>query len=109
MEAYYVEKGSVALYGRFLYGDKPLHYKKVKTMDPKVPKKIRLDLSLYCRPGWIYSITIVSNFKRQYFLKHKLNICLMPKHLHFLTTPVTLKNSVIDFVNHFKGKSTTIA
>lgn len=58
----------------------------VKKMSIKIPKKIRLEKSLYCNPGWIYSVTIVTDFKSQYFL-----------------------NSVIDFVNQFKSKSTTIS
>jgi len=135
-------------------------------MNPEIPKKIRLDSSLYCKPGWVYSISVVANFKRQYFLKHKLNMeiieclknqrkksgcrvfvyCLMPEHLHFLCSvgPCARNSfcsvgacprndfdsvkvyphknyahkglhypdkapSIIDFVNQFKGKSTTIA
>ena len=98
-------------------------------MNSKIPKKIRLDPSLYCNPDRIYSITVVSNFKRQCFLKEGLatevieNLrlerekysckvfiyCLMPEHLHFLISPLTSRNSIIDFVNRFKGKSTTIA
>ena len=35
--------------------------------------------------------------------------CLMPEHLHFLTAPINLQNSVIEFVNQFKGKSTSLA
>jgi len=105
-------------------------------MDAKIPKKIRLDPALYSKPGWVYSITIVANFKRQYFLKYELNIeiveclrkqreklgsrvfvyCLMPEHLHFLCSVGVYPRkifdrlpSIIDFVNQFKGKSTSIA
>jgi len=113
-------------------------------MNPKIPKKIHLDPSLYCKPGWVYSLSVIADFKRQYFLKHELNMeiieclknqkeklkcrvsvyCLMPEHLHFLcrVEPYAHKNyahkglhypdkepSIIDFVNQFKGKSTTIA
>ena len=98
-------------------------------MDSKIPKKIRLAPSLYCNPDRIYSITVVANFKREYFLKQRLAMeiieclklereklgckifvyCLMPEHLHFLTRPLTSKNSIISFINQFKGKSTTIA
>ena len=109
-------KGSVGLYAR-------------KRMNSKIPEKIRLAASLYCNPGRIYSITVVANFKREYFLKRRLAMeaieclklerekwgckvfvyCLMPDHLHFLTSPLTSKNSIIDLVNRFKGKSTTIS
>jgi putative transposase len=97
-------------------------------MNPKIPKKIRLDSSLYCSPDRVYSITIVANFKRKYFLEHDFNIeiiecpklerercgcrvfvyCLMPYHLHFLANPNSEEKSVINFVDQFKGKSTTI-
>jgi len=98
-------------------------------MNCQAPKKIRLERALYCNPGWIYAVTIVTNFKREYFLKqrHALEAieclklekekcgckvflyCLMPEHLHFLTSPLYPNNSIIDFINRFKGKSTTIA
>jgi len=113
-------------------------------MDPKLPKKIRLDPSLYSKPGWAYSISVIADFKRQYFLRHELNVeiieclknqrnklgckvfvyCLMPDHLHFLCSVgacpckdyahkglhyIDTVPSIIDFINQFKGKSTTIA
>jgi len=99
---------------------------------------------LYSKPGSVYSISVVANFKKQYFLKHELNLeiieclknqskksgckvfvyCLMPEHLHFLCGVglyarkdyaheglhyIDKEPSIIDFVNQFKGKSTTIA
>ena len=92
-------------------------------------KKIHLDSALYRIPGWIYFITIVSNFKTPYFVKEVLNreiieclkrekerlecrvyaYCLMPDHLHFLCGTSWEGVSVLDFVNQFKGKSTRIS
>ena len=97
--------------------------------NPKLPKKIRLNESLYREPNRVYYITIDSNFKRPYFKRHELNLaiidclkkervrlnckvfvyCLMPNHLHFLTSPNSEVISIIDFVNQFKGKSTKVA
>ena len=119
---------SVGACPRKNYAHKGLHYRNT-TMNPKIPKKIRLDSSLYCDQNRIYSITIITNFKRKYFLNHALAMkiieclkfekrrlgckvftyCLMPEHLHFLTAPTNLQKSVIEFVNQFKGKSTSLA
>jgi REP element-mobilizing transposase RayT len=91
-------------------------------------KKIHLDSSLYKIPGWVYFVTIVSNFKTPYFLKERFNneiidclkeerekmrckiyaYCLMPDHLHFLCGTKGGEISVLDFVSQFKGKSTRI-
>jgi putative transposase len=91
-------------------------------------KKIHLDSSLYQVPGWVYFLTIVSNFKTPCFSNHDFNgeiinclkterermkcriyvFCLMPDHLHFLCGTKEKDVSVLDFVNQFKGKSTRI-
>jgi len=67
----------------------------------KPPKKVHLDPSLYQVPGSVYFFTIVSNFKKPYFVNEDLNneiidcfktererieckiyvYCLMPDHL----------------------------
>ena len=94
----------------------------------KPPQKIHLDASFYQMPGWIYFITIATNFKTSYFVKEDLNkeiieclkrgkerlkckvyvYCLMPDHLHILCGTNENHISVLDFVNQFKGKSTRI-
>ena len=89
---------------------------------------MHLDSSLYKIPGWVYFITIVSNFKASYFIEETFNnklieclekerermrckvytYCLMPDHLHLLCGTNDQEISVLDFVNQFKGKSTRI-
>ena len=100
----------------------------VKFIIMKLPKKIHLDTSLYRIPGWIYFITIVSNFKTSFFIKEEFNnelieclkkererirckvyvYCLMPDHLHLLCGTNDKEISVLDFVNQYKGKSTRV-
>jgi putative transposase len=92
------------------------------------PEKIRLDPSLYQVPGSVYFFTIISNFKKPYFVDENLNneiiycfkterermkckiyvYCLMPDHLHLLCGSNNFGVSVLDLVNQFKGKSTRI-
>jgi len=82
------------------------------------PEKIRLDPSLYQVPGSVYFFTIVSNFKKPYFVDENLNneiidcfkterermkckiyvYCVMPDHLHLLCGANNLGVSVLDLV-----------
>ena len=97
-------------------------------MNQKIPKKIRLDSSLYSKPDWVYYITIVSNFKKQYFLKDELNMkiieclkqerkrcgckvfvyCLMPEHLHFLCSVRFYPNKYAHKGLHYQNKKPSI-
>jgi len=97
-------------------------------MSPKIPKKIRLDPNFYCKPGWLYSITIVTNFKKQYFLKNELNMeiieclkdqrkksgykvfiyCLMPEHLHFLCSVGVYSRNYAHKGLHYPNKTPSI-
>ena len=100
----------------------------VKDLLVKPPRKIHLDSFCYKIPGWVYFLTIVSNFKTPYFVKAGFNTeivecfkrekeelgckvyayCLMPDHLHLLCGTTCQDISVLDFADQFKGKSTRI-
>ena len=89
----------------------------------------RLDLELYQSTGYITFITICAYTNLRPFTNPKLNqiiidilqseqarypcaiytYCLMPDHLHYLISPSRDGNSVIDFTNQFKGKSTNLS
>jgi len=100
----------------------------VKYLCVKPPRRIHLDSPKYNIPGWVYFLTIVSNFKAPHFVKEGFNAgiieclknekerlgcrvyvyCLMPDHLHLLCGTTRQDISVLDFVDQFKGKSTRI-
>ena len=90
------------------------------------PNNERLGPELYAMTGWITFITIRAYQDWRPFIRDDLNehtvrllckeadaygcwvftYCLMPDHIHFLTSPRTTGISVLRFVDRYKGKST---
>ena len=90
------------------------------------PQNQRLDPVLYAATNQVYFITIRAYRSQSPFVRPDLNrlvldilveelrrqncavftYCLMPDHLHFLTSPRQDGISVLTFTDQFKGKAT---
>jgi len=90
------------------------------------PRNQRLDARLYAQAGSPCHFTICSYRKQKPFVNADLNdaivqllhtererlgcyvhvYCLMPDHLHLLCSPKKDGNSMLTFIDQFKGKST---
>ena len=95
---------------------------------PKIPKPIHLDPILYACENSVYSFTITTNNRVPHFLNIEFGkkiieclkesrtidncyvtaYCLMPDHLHLIGGTLKEGNSVLTFIDRFKGRSTRI-
>ena len=93
----------------------------MKKANGKLIKDIRLNKSLYQKPYTPIFFTMITNYKKPYFIQSDLNkqiikhlkeifqtstiilpvYCLMPDHLHFIIYPSKQDENLMDKVNYF--------